>query len=746
MRSLPEKYNHKEVEPRIYKLWEEGGYFTPQPEAGKRNFSVFLPPPNASGGMHIGNVFMIALQDILVRYHRAKGDATTWIPGTDHGGYETQVTFEREFEKAGKKKSDYRKKELFQEIKTFAEHNNEVIKKQIKVMGASVDWSRFRYTMDDSSQKLVDQTFRKLVADKLMYRRSYMVNYCFHCGTVLADIELSERKAKTPLYYIKFPFEGSSEYLSLATPRPEFLFATTHVLVSPSDKRYASHIGKRLTNPITGTSVAILGSKRKWDPEKAHEPLSAFCPSYKRYDYEYTLRNTIPSKNLLDWNGKMIERYPGLTPLQAREKEVEFLTHGNHIEKADETYEDSVFLCKSGHAIESKILLTWFLKIDDEKKSLRKPAVEALKRGGLSMYPAWRSKALVEWMEKMHDWPIARQNVWGIRMPIWYELVDPSLFMVWFIDASGGKKYGNLKTFLDAGISLAEIKEGLEQVYASEEVPWAIDPQEGKEYLQDTDTFDTWFSSGQWATIIFGGEQSEDFKRFYPSHSLITGHDLLRLFASRTILLSMYLTGKLPYRNIYLHHLIKGKDGQKMSKSLGNAVNPEEYLNQFGADVTRMALISYSHISDDFIFEDERLQVYKKFGERLWTIGQRVPLAREYAVPYSASLPFSEHDKKILSTLDLLGDSLGSYIDKFMFSQAQQKVCDFLGNIEAYMREIQTHSPDPRVSLSVLLHVYDRYLLLLHPFMPFLTEELHTALFDEKPLTSLAWPSRTPSH
>ncbi|MDO8482406.1 MAG: class I tRNA ligase family protein [bacterium] len=734
-------YNHKEVEARISQMWEQGNYFISHIDPTKKPFSIFLTPPNASGGMHIGNMLMIAIQDILARYHRAKGKSTLWIPGTDHGGYETQVTFERELEKRGKNRLEYRKKDLFTEIQHYVEGNNELIKSQIKTMGASVDWSRFRFTMDEESLAAVAETFRKMVSDNLIYRRSYMVNYCASCGTVLADIELHEQKENLPLYFIKFPVENSEEYLALATTRPEFLFAVTHVLVHPQDKRYAHHIGKILKNSITGNRVEVIASKRKFDPEQCEPFLSPFSPSYNNYDYGYTLRNSIPSRNLLDWDGNMLERYPGIKPALAREKEVAFLKSGEHVEKVDDAYTDSVFLCKRGHAVESMITLTWFLKLDDEKKSLKKSALAAMRKEGLVVFPRWREKGLIGWLEKMHDWPIARQNVWGIKIPIWYDVSDPSKFMVWFVDTKGEKQYGNLKNFLDKVISLEEISSGLERIYADEGAPWVLEKEEGKIYLPETDTFDTWFSSGQWATIVFGNLDSPDFSYFYPSDSIVIGHDLLRLSVARKLLLSPYLTGTLPFKKVYLHHLLKGVDGQKMSKSLGNAVSLEYYLETFGADVTRMALISYTTLQEDFIFDEERLIFFQEFSHRLWSMGQIVSLANEYSLDFSESLQFSNDDKKIRQDLDRLTAAVGVNIERYSFAYAQEKLCQFLSGLEKYAQDIQAKI-NIEVSLSVLKDVYAGYLTLLHPFMPFMTEELYLNLYNPTlPLAVSPWPS-----
>jgi valyl-tRNA synthetase len=736
-------YNHKEVETRIYEMWEKGGYFTPRIDPLKKPFSMFLVPPNASGGMHIGNVLMVAIQDIIARYYRANGRPTLWIPSTDHGGYETQVTFERELDKEGKDRFQYTRNELFAEIKQYVEQNNQLIKKEIAATGASVDWSRFRFTLDDGSLKAAYAMFRKMMSDNLIYRRNYMVNYCHSCGTMLADIELKEKEAVLPLYFIKFKIKDSEEYLALATTRPEFIFATTHVLAHPADKKHAHHIGKTLMNPVTGGLVEVIESKRKFDPAQAEPFLTPFSPSYKVYDYGYTLFNTIPSRSLLDWNGNMVERYPGMKPADAREKEVAFLKELGAIEKVDESYVDSIFLCKRGHTVESIIMLTWFLKLDDEKKSLKKPALNALRKGGLSVIPKWKERDLTNWIEKMHDWPIARQTVWGIRIPVWYDISDPSRLIVWFIDKDDKKQCGNLKSFLDKGLPLEEIVHGLERVYASEGTKWVLERETGKSYLPETDTLDTWFSSGNWGTAVFGDLDSPDFLYFYPSEILVIGHDLIRLSVARKIFLSYYMTGRLPFKTVYLHNLIKGADGQKMSKSLGNATSLEYYLDTFGADVTRMALISYTSIQDDFIFEEGRLLSFQKFSRALWEKDELISLANQYSPEFSKSMQLSSKDKLALEAIDKLAVSVSSYLDKYLLAQAQEVLCSFLSYLDEYVRSMDT-KVNTYVTLSVFRHIYGKYLILLHPFMPFMTEELHIKLYDSSiPLAITSWPRKT---
>ena len=721
------QYNFKEAEKDIYSKWEKDNLFSPKIEKGKKPFSIFLTPPNASGPMHIGNALMVAIQDILVRYHRAKGEPTLWIPCTDHAGYETQVSFERELESTGKSKFDYSDKELFEEIKKFVEHNNIVIKSQIKALGASVDWTRFRFTMDDESVASTIQMFKKMVADNLIYQRLYMVNYCPSCATFLAEIELRSTEKQLPLYCIKFDMKEADGYLSLATTRPEFLFSITHVLVHPDDQQNAHYIGKTLMNPVTGEPVDIVANKRKFDPEKAEPFLTPFSPSYKRYDYGYALHHGLPARNILDWEGKLIERYPGLMPAEARNEEITFLEKNGRIEKVIDFYQDSVLLCKKGHETENLIVFTWFLRLDDEKISLKKPAMKAIEGEGFTVFPRWKKKGLVEWMGKMHDWPIARQNVWGIKIPIWYDVSEPQHFMVWFTNRKGEKMYGNLKNFLETGVALEEVADGLERVYAGEHAKWTLEKEAGKHYLPETDTFDTWFSSGN-DQQFFGEPDSDDFRYFYPAESIVIGHDLLRLSVSREILLALYITGRLPFHFVYLHPLLKGQDGQKMSKSLGNAFSLDYFLEKFGADVTRMALISYLSSQEDFYFSEERLVIFEDFSHRIWNLGQQILQVSE-----SHENASSSDETELKMKMDELVGDVGYFIKRYMFAAAQEKVYDFFTMFETYVQENKFSPP-------VIREVYEKYLVVLHPFMPFVTEAVYGNFQTNLLLAAVPWP------
>lgn len=726
---MGESYDFKKIEPAISELWQGSDYA--KPHGSGRPFSMYLIPPNASGPLHVGNALMIAMQDVLARYHRAQGEQTLWIPGTDHGGYETQVTFEQELQAMGRTRDEFTRRELYGAIEAFVAKNNETIRRQVAQMGASVDWSHERFTLDAHSLAFVERMFRRMVADNLLYRSAYMVNYCSECATVLADIELKESQVIAPLYFVKFE-RREGEPVVLATAHPEFLFAATHMLVHPGDARYAHLIGATLTNPITGKPIEVVKSLRKFDPAHPEEHLAVFSPSHKKYDFEYAIRHQLPTQDLLNWDGTLKAHYPGLTPEAAR---VQALGELKEVGALEETLEhaDSVFACKKGHAVHSVIRMTWFLRLDDERVPLRRPVLDAITKEKPVITPRWREKGLVEWIRKMHDWPIARQNAWGIKIPIFYDVTDPAPYTVWFIDKRGERRHGALKEFLDGGTSLGEIRDGLERIYGGEGSVWALEPKDGGEYLPETDTFDTWLSSGAWNVTLYDKEASPELAGFYPSSVVVIGHDLLRLSIARKMILGHYLTGRLPFRRVYFHQLLKSRDGQKMSKSLGNAVTLDHFLETYGADVTRMALLSYTAHKEDFYFAPASLEAFANFAERLWVMGRAADTCNTFSLkPYKAGEMTAE-DAKLLAEVDALGRAAGNDIEKYFLAQAQEKLVAFLDTLEEYVDAIQGRD-DEEHAAAVFYEAFKRYLTHLHPFMPFMTEALHTQIFNPERL------------
>ncbi len=757
-------YNHLEVEEKTYQMWEEKGYFKPKIDPKKKPFTILLPPPNASGKMHTGNVLMIAIEDLLIRWHRMKGEPTLWVPGTDHAGTETQITFEKELKKQGKSRFQYTRKQLYDEIWQFVQDNRHMIESQMRQMGASVDWSRYKFTLDPDVVLTVQDTFKKMHKDKLVYRDNYMVNYCPKCGTTYADVEINHDERKDPLYYIKYERvhkEHGQQYISIATVRPEPIAEDTHLAVNPKDKIHRELIGEKVFNPLTGAEMEIIGDEFV-DP-KFGTGIVKLTPAVDKKDYEVALKHKLPINEVLELNGKMKGRYQGLSIQEARKKAVEELEQKGMIEKVDEKYIHSISLCKAGHDIESMIMPNWFIKVDTQHKSFKKPAYDAVKTGKIKIFPKWREITYLRWMEEMRDWPISRQNVWGIRIPVWYKIEKDvlNIWVVW-LDKNNQLQRGNIQNFLKEGSSLEDIKAGLQQVTTiwdkrkavSSYIVASNDPtvqgDEDKQYIQETDIFDTWFSSGQWPLVTLGYPSSKDFKYFYPTSVMETGWEIIRLWVSRMIMFGFYLTGKPPFEHVYLHGIVRALDGRKMSKSLGNVINPEEYIEQYGVDALRMGLIAGTANGKDFNFPRDRVIAYKHFANKIWNMARFILMMVEQwgrEAPDFKKIDkkkLLKEDKEILKQLNTLINRVDRELGKFRFADAGEAIYQFMWHelADKYIEHVKSRE-DKDISLSTLMYVFTTCLKLLHPFMPFITEEIYQKLANNKKSIMIEpWPSK----
>lgn len=726
---MEKHYNFKEAEAKRYKHWEEKGYFTAKPDPKKKPFTIVLPPPNASGKMHTGNVLMIAIEDLLIRWHRMKGDATLWIPGTDHAGTETQLTFEKELKKQGKSRFQYTRKELYDAIWEFVQNNKGQIETQIKQMGASVDWSRARFTLDPQVVATVHNTFKKMHKDGLVYRDNYMVNYCTKCGTTYADVELKHEERKDPLYYMKYgPFV-------LATVRPETKFGDTAVAVNPKDKRYKQWIGKEIVfNGLNG-EVKLQVIADAFVDMNFGTGVVKVTPAHDKNDYDASRRHNLVVNPVIGLDGKLNEKtgkYAGLSVVDARKKVVADMEEKGLMDHIDQDYLHTVALCKAGHMIEPMVLPNWFIKVDAPGKSLRRPALNAVKEGKVKIFPKWREITYIRWMEEMRDWPISRQNVWGIQIPVWYSLEKNPTLQVSYVKSDGQRVLRSGEGVL-AEKEFEDAKKGLQKIIAPIGSKPEFEPSSPKEhYLPETDTFDTWFSSGQWPLVTLGYPDSEDFKYFYPTTVLETGWEIIRLWVSRMIMFGIYLTGKAPFKDVYLHGIVKALDGRKMSKSLGNVVNPDEYIAQYGVDALRMGLISGTANGKDFAFPKDRVVAYKLFANKIWNMGRFILMMREQyskEVPEYMSLDqkkLKKEDKAVLDSLQKVIISVDESLEKFRFADAGEAIYQFLWHeiADVYIEQIKNRE-DKDVALSVLTYVFITSLKLLHPFMPFVTEEIY---------------------
>lgn len=740
---MKKRYDHQKWESEIYSLWEKSDVFNAKIDKTKKPYTILLPPPNASGKMHTGNVLMIAIEDLLIRWKRMQGFSALWVPGTDHAGFETQITFERELRKKGKSRMDFDRTTLYRKIFNFVIKNRELINNQIKQMGASVDWSRYTFMLDDQVIKIVTDTFKRLHSDKLVYRDDYMVNYCPVCGTTFADLEVKHVKRKDPLYYMKYgPFV-------LATVRPETKFGDTAVAVNPEDKRYKNFIGKEIeVEGLIGKFKLKVIADDFVDMDFGTGVVKV-TPAHDKNDFDMGIRHNLQIKPVIDLDGKLNKnagKYAGLTVTDAREKVVKDLKKKGLIEKIDDNYEHAVSVCYKGkHNIEPTIIPNWFIKVD----KLKKPAHDAVKKGKVKIYPKWQEKKYHNWMKNMHDWPISRQVVWGIRIPAWYNVTQNKDLKVTFLTKDKKTVTGNVGNLLDKH-DFKEIESGLQTLLAPKHAKYKISTKKPRgKYLQETDTFDTWFSSGQWPLTTLKYPDSKDFKYFYPTNVMETGWEILPFWVSRMIMFGLYRTGKVPFRDVYLHGLVRALDGRKMSKSLGNVINPDEYLEQYGADALRVGLISGTANGKDFNFPHDKVLAYRNFANKIWNMARFLNIMIEKSdkkVPsYSKKLDkkIQKQDKEIIKTLNVTVKKVDKSLEKYRFSDASEAIYHFMWDELAskYLESIKNRK-DKEIALSVFRHVYLNSIKLLHPFMPFVTEAIWQQMPDlyESTLISSKWP------
>jgi valyl-tRNA synthetase len=752
-------FDHKIVEKKIYEEWEKSGAFAPssaKASAGKPNkpFTIVLPPPNASGKMHMGNVLMIAIEDLMIRYHRMKGDPTLWVPGTDHAGFETQITYERELKKQGKSRFEFDRETLYKNIWEFVQNNKAKIEGQIKQMGASVDWSRYTFTLDPHVVSTVYSTFAKMYKEGLVYRDNYMVNYCPKCGTTFADLEILHEARIGKLFYVKYKMVGKDENIVVATTRPETIMLDTHMAVHPDNKKTKHLIGTKVENPLTGSEMEIIADPFV-DPGFG-TGIVKMTPAHDKTDYEVGKKHGLPLIIGIGMDGKMTSaagKYVGKSVFTARNEVVEELQKNGFIEKINDKYETAVTVCyKGGHDIEPMILPNWFVKVE----SLKKPALEAVTSGRVKIFPEWREVTYTKWMEEMHDWPISRQVVWGIRIPVWYPVAKNPELQISFLNKSKMVVAGKVGVLLDT-YSFEEISDGLQTLIApagSECIVSTEKPGEG--YLQETDTFDTWFSSGHWPLVTLEYPESEDFKKFYPTSVLETGWEIIRFWVSRMIMFGIYLTGKPPFEYVYLHGMVRAADGKKMSKSLGNVINPDEYMEQYGVDALRMGLIAGTATGKDFSFPKDKIVGYRNFGNKLWNMARFYLMMADPTSP-KASLGagqikwyepgmegLTESDKDILAKLNNTITSVDDLLSKFRFAEAGETIYHFMWDEVAakYLEEVKSRE-DLDIALAVLKHIILTGLKLLHPFMPFVTEAIWKEMpkKNEEMLIVAKWPA-----
>ncbi len=696
-------YSPAETEDRIYKLWEESGYFNPDnlPSGNGKPFTIIMPPPNANGNLHAGHALFITLEDIMTRFKRMQGYRALWLPGADHAGFETQVVYEKKLEKEGRSRFGMEPKALYDEIYTFTLENKKNMEDQVRKLGASCDWSREKFTLDPEIVSKVQDTFIQMHEDGLVYRGSRTINWCPKHQTSLSEVETESVEETAPFYHFKYgPF-------SIGTVRPETKFGDKYVVVHPNDVRYKDfmHGQKIELEWINGPITATVIKDSAVDMEFGTGAMT-ITPWHSQIDFEIATRHNLDMEQIIDWRGKLLPiagEFAGMNIKDAREKIVEKLKAKGLLLSVDEKYNHVVKRCyKCNTMIEPQVKDQWFVKMEP----LGKLALESVDRGEIKFVPDNYEKIFRYWMQNTIDWNISRQIVWGIQIPAWFK---------------------------NRGLATEEIR-------ASKEKP------NGEGWEQDPDTFDTWFSSGQWPLLTLGYPEGDNYQKYYPTDVMETGHDLIFKWVPRMVIFGLYLAKKAPFHTVYLHGLVNDQNGKKMSKSKGNVVNPLDLTDKYGTDALRMGLIVGNTPGSDLSLREDKIKGYKNFANKLWNI-TRFILSSTEDFDRASTPTLTEDDQKLIDDLSTLAADSTSDMENYRFYLAAEKIYHYIWHtladdiLESSKPILAGSDSSARTSRQfVLRHILETVLKLLHPFMPFVTEEIWQEVTGDGLLMVSEWP------
>lgn len=693
---MPKAYEAGKVEQKWYQFWLEKGYFTPKIDPKKKPFVIIMPPPNVTGELHVGHALTATLEDIMIRWHRMMGELSLWLPGVDHAGIATQVVLERLLAKEGVDRHKIGKEEFMKRIKVWATDCRQTIARQHQRLGASCDWSRERFTLDEMPSRAVRHAFVRLYDKGLIYRGERIINWCPRCATALSDLEVTHKDLGGHLWYVKYPYEDKSGFITVATTRPETILGDTAVAVNPRDERYTGVIGKKVILPYVNRAIPVIGDDAV-DPAFGTGAVK-ITPAHDPVDFDVAQRHDLPFINILNLNATMNENagpYQGLERFECRKQIVADLERDGQLVKID-PYAHSVGHCdRCGTIVEPIASKQWFVKT----KPLAEPAIKAVTDGRIRIIPERFTKVYLNWMENIRDWCISRQLWWGHQIPVWY--CECGALTVAVDEPKTCAKCGS-----------AKIK-------------------------QETDVLDTWFSSALWPHSTLGWpEDTADFRYFYPTAVMETGYDILFFWVARMIMMGIEDTGKIPFDTVYLHGLIRDERGEKMSKVKGNVINPITTLETYGTDALRLTMITGTSPGNDTKLTTDKLEASRNFANKLWNAsrfvmrsfppGEKMSLAK----PSLAGRPVEDH--WILSRLNRTIESVNRLMGEFQFGEAQRYIHDFLWGdyCDWYIELVKLRlaagkEPSP---LPVLIYVLETALRLLHPYMPFITEELWQTL------------------
>lgn len=709
-KNLSTTYNPKEFEERIYKTWEEKKYFTPVVDKNKKPFSIVMPPPNITGKLHLGHALDNTLQDMLIRFKRMQGYCTLWLPGQDHASIATEVKVENELLKKGLVKKEMGREAFLEKVWEWTDEYRERIRTQLKKMGCSADFTREAFTMDENLDKAVKHVFVKLYNEGLIYQGNRITNWCPKCTTALSDAEIEYQEQEGNFWHINYPLVDGSGYLEIATTRPETLLGDTAVAVNPNDERFKDLIGKKLRLPLTDREIPIVADEYV-DIEFGTGAVK-ITPAHDPNDYEVGKRHGLKEIKIMDDHGVINElggKYQGLDRYEARRQMVKDLEDEGLLVKVKPHVHNVGTHDRCGTVIEPIISKQWYVKME----SLAKPALDVVKNKETKFVPERFEKTYFNWMENIQDWCISRQLWWGHRIPVWY-------------------------------------CNECQEIIVSEETPCSCPKCSSKNLRQETDVLDTWFSSALWPFSTLGWpNKTEDLEYFYPTNVLVTGYDIIFFWVARMVFSGIHNMGETPFDTVLIHGIIRDSQGRKMSKSLGNGVDPLEVIETYGADALRFMLVTGNAPGNDIRYFPERVEAARNFANKIWNASRFVMmnLDRETMDKYKDDKDYSLADKWILSHLNTLVKEVTENMDKYELGIALQKVYDFMWTefCDWYIELVKPvlYGEDEKqkgIVYNVLYNVLSTGLKLLHPVMPFITEEIYTTLTDGETITISAWP------
>ena len=697
-KELSKLYEPKEVEDKIYKFWVENDCFKAERDPQKTPYTIVIPPPNITGQLHMGHALDETLQDILIRWKRMKGYAALWLPGTDHAAIATEAKIVAAMAKEGLTKESIGREKFMERAWEWKKQYGGRIVEQLKKLGSSCDWSRERFTMDEGCSKAVKEVFVKYYEKGLIYRGERIINWCPHCKTSLSDAEVTFEEQAGHFWHLRYPFKDGSGYVELATTRPETMLGDTAVAVNPNDERYKDIVGKTLILPLVGREIPVIADD--YVEMDFGTGVVKITPAHDPNDFEVGLRHDLPVLNVMTDDAHIVDDYPeyaGMDRYEARKKIVEDLEKGGYLVKIEEHVHNVGTCYRCGTTVEPKVSTQWFVKM----KPLAQPAIDAVKNGETKFVPERFEKTYFHWLENIRDWCISRQIWWGHQIPAFY------------CDDCG------------------------EMVVTKED--HAVCPKCGKPMRQDPDTLDTWFSSALWPFSTLGWpDNTEDLKYFYPTNTLVTGYDIIFFWVIRMMFSGLENMGKVPFDTVLIHGLVRDAQGRKMSKSLGNGIDPLEEIDKYGADALRLNMIMGNSPGNDMRYTDEKVKASRNFANKLWNASRYVLMNLPEDFKFGG-LPedLNIEDKWIVSSFNRLAKEVNDNLESFELGVAVAKLYDFIWDvycdwyIELTKPRIAAGGKTAETAQDVLVFVLQGMLKLLHPFMPFITEEIWSAVSED---------------